>query len=54
VALGLVAGLIAVGVAYAKMDPRPGARWAAPYLHVVLPLAIVAPVAYVLSRAVAG
>jgi hypothetical protein len=51
-ALGLVAGLVAVGAAF--VDPDTRARWAAPYLRVVLPVALAAPVAYVLSRAVMG
>lgn len=51
-ALGLVAGLVAVGTAFAGPDLR--ARWAAPYLRVMLPVALAAPVAYVLSRAVMG
>lgn len=51
-ALGLVAGLVAVGTAF--IDPDIRTRWAAPYLRVVLPVALAAPVAYVLSRAVMG
>jgi hypothetical protein len=51
-ALGLVAGLVAVGAAF--VDPDIRVRWAAPYLRVVLPVALAAPVAYVLSRAVMG
>lgn len=55
VALGLVVGLVAVGVSYLELAPRGTAgRLAAPYLQVVLPIALAAPVAYLLSRVVAG
>jgi hypothetical protein len=54
-ALGLVVGLAAVGVAYVEIPDRGTAtRLAAPYLRVVLPLALAAPVAYLLSRVVGG
>ncbi|HVX47079.1 MAG TPA: hypothetical protein VHC49_24520 [Mycobacteriales bacterium] len=57
-ALGLVAGLIAVGVAYveATVTPRklPLAAYAIPYLQIAVPLALSAPVGYLLGRAVTG
>lgn len=55
VALALLVGLVAVGVSYLELSPRAGSgRLTAPYLQVVLPIALAAPVAYLLSRVVVG
>lgn len=57
-ALGLVAGLVAVGVAYVEVTvtPRrlPLSAYAIPYLQIIVPLALSAPVGYLLGRAVTG
>ncbi len=53
VALGLVAGLVAVGVAYLELTPKATAdRLAGVYLQIAVPLALAAPVAYLLSQVV--
>lgn len=58
IVLGLVAGLVAVGVGYVEQTatPRRDPLWwlALPYLKIAVPLAVTAPVAYVVGRIVVG
>jgi hypothetical protein len=53
----VLAALVAVGVGYLAVTaqrPRRGTALAMAYLGVVLPLALTAPVGYLVSLAVAG